>query len=103
MRRHDAALIDQARIRLCGLEFVDAVENPFFDANLAGLARRAAGARADERNAAARGGAAHQAWIGSCRHARRGLLVARSAARPGAVATGCCGSARRGWTLQRCG
>jgi hypothetical protein len=33
--RHDAALIDQARIRLCGLDFVDAVENPFFDANLA--------------------------------------------------------------------
>ena len=32
--RHDAALIDQARIRLCGLDFVDAVENPFFDANL---------------------------------------------------------------------
>jgi len=32
--RHDAALIDQARIRLCGLDFVDVVENPFFDANL---------------------------------------------------------------------
>ena len=33
--RHDAALIDQARIRLCALDFVDVVENPFFDANLA--------------------------------------------------------------------
>ena len=33
--RHDAALIDQARIRMCALDFVDAVENPFFDANLA--------------------------------------------------------------------
>jgi hypothetical protein len=33
--RHDEALIEQARVRLCGLDFVDAVENPYFDANLA--------------------------------------------------------------------
>ncbi|MEJ0045431.1 MAG: hypothetical protein WDN04_04280 [Rhodospirillales bacterium] len=32
---HDETLIAQARTRLCGFDFVDAVENPYFDANLA--------------------------------------------------------------------